>query len=1243
MFRPVTATVSHERVSVSDLEGWSFQNTGAQDIRDSALRLVPLTGSLLPQDLAWPKVTWSQEDALPYFPGSISERWDSDFNNQTVSTPQTFEFEPLSTFLDIDTEAGEKQVMRQWTGAPETTQKFWPLNVSNSRGWTIQTRVQVIEDETGLPANEGHYLHIDDGEYQERIYFHETGMYFQSNPQLNVQADFRSRPRELRIAALQDDIYVLLDDGRGYANFDGYTSNSDGSPYLAFGTTGSAGHYQTLWDYLHVYTDGVVIDESPEIGIVYSTEPVYAYTPTHSPKLPVDRWVSATFETSGDLTGGTTNITIEYKSSVTGDWIEFDTVTVSVIGWMILELDDVPTAEDGTDEIRFKITQFSATGLSEPARIETVTVLADFSTGALKAIPHWGHRSGGNTILLQMTEAADTVNEGFVLETGVDASYESLEAGVVTLGADLDIATSFTDYDPYGQIGNDLLPIYTSGVLNIAAGVMGQQTGASVVAVTGQRVFSTIAGNGVEVQGHTGDGLQFLLEVSHGSMTVRHGSVEHTFYEGDYWTPHLVDLHFGGVADLEFVCGANSMFTVGQFKLYTSTTDSDTITGGHGGAGFAASCNVTMHELGTTGRVLSQLSGNSGWELGVAPGGLPYVVVGDGAGTDRLTGQWPVRVGERNNLALNHRIFGDHTGLQVFVNGEVCGDKVTTIATVDPGSSDVTIAGDLACTIEDVAIYEESLDARDYSLDLGFSPPVFQVETSPPPGSDNTVLLRFYEDAGAVADDSGKDHHAYFPTANRRGIFRDRKLNLTRSTALWGPGEIQVLHTDDFTQALPQGLYVEGQFFPGTATGTLYRKWNAAETVGWKVEILTNGTIMVTVKDGVTTHTQTSTYAFADGYRRSLYVEVTSAGTLIRIDAIEETSAVVLTTLAAATEPAKFGPGVYGYLRTVILRRATLSQDEYDRWRDWNLSKWTPSDTVEVDGVPIATAQVYHFGPDRKYVVMPSGEPGYSTITSESNGVTLVIDRPYKYTYGYDREIPLERIENQVCSTKSPFRVLNQVPDGSVNLAYVQGIDITVQRNVSLIDLSHRELENLSIYHGGEFMITGAETGEGYIYTGQIDTEDILISNRSAMYRHKTNPTPLFHRYLVGRGRFYVYQQNALSVADIQVIRSGLNLVDGRGRPLSYDDFPWDIEVSATDVYGNALPDNVFAVSIYTNRAFLPGLSVQVQYVAADSLHDWRKIPSYLEIVNTTPYFTESETTGSLEADEYALTTFEGE
>jgi hypothetical protein len=209
-----------------------------------------------------------------------------------------------------------------------------------------------------------------------------------------------------------------------------------------------------------------------------------------------------------------------------------------------------------------------------------------------------------------------------------------------------------------------------------------------------------------------------------------------------------------------------------------------------------------------------------------------------------------------------------------------------------------------------------------------------------------------------------------------------------------------------------------------------------------------------------------------------------------------------------------------------------------------------------------------------------------------------------------------------VCETKSPFRIAPTVPDGSVNLAKINTPDLDAGNNISVIDLSDMESANISNHLRGKFSLQNQEVeyiaGTQLYYGGQIDTTDIVISNRSAVGRDLEAPYPLFYKYLVGRGRYYLNKSGIL-VSDLDVLKPEIRIVSENGTELDIAQYPYDIEVSSKDFYNNDLPAGNFAVVIYSHFLSLSGKSIFVEYNASDSANSYKLIPGKREVINPEP------------------------
>jgi len=1265
MFRPRTSQVSHEEFLDAD-QDVSIGDPEVQAVRAGLIRLVPLTGAPEAKDFGWTRLEWGQEDELPSFPGDISDRWDAYFNNVPISTPQILEFDAHENFLNIDTELGEYQLLSQ-KGANPAGQRYWVDTVDNAAGWVLQLRVQSIVDQTGYGPTEGHYIDFDDGVHHERVYIHQTGLRFFVNPALSIRCDL-TRPREIRIGAKQDDIFVLMDDGQGVAGVDAFTGLSS-APELSFGTTGVPARFQTLWDYVNQYHGGAWMDDRDSVSATYSTIGSTATSKPYAPRRRVRRFDAIYVRTTGDLLSGTTTVVVQRKSSAV-DWTTFVSEPITVIGVQRINLETMPVAGDGTDEVRVQVVQVSTDGSGEPPRVDQISVFTTFVLPGVRVTPPFGTRMGGTNHILDILTGVEQAFQNPCLTTGLsflarfDDTYDdevglgtgtptnvafvdgpfgkaAKMGGLVTAGSTwTTIPDSFTERVPFGYLSAIADPVYAGvGTLILGTRSLPFLVGGAPIYYTGQACVASDAGDGWQVPALTCPGaFGFYLKVDKGSVRVKHGSKEHVFTAWDYWTPGTVVFLASGSGDLQFIAEeAGSEWTVAEPTAWSSTIGNVSFSAvtHQSGEGFAADIFAKVDAF-DDGPLFSRLDTLDGWEIGLAPGGYPYVKAGDGAALDALTGNFPIRLGQRYNIALNYRRFQDHTGLQVLVDGNVCAEKITTLNDVTQGLSAVTIGNAHPATLEQARVHADQIDAHGFSVENGLSNPTFQSVFTVPRAANNLFILRFGNRSGTHTDDSGRAHHAYGKLTGRYNLNRAGRSKGMDGYLLYNDVELGILHSPDFLQDVPQALFARGIFFLSPRVQEVYSKWNVGETRGWKVEILTDGTVKVTVKDG-STHELTSDVSIADQEYRSLYVSVESTGITIRIDQEEKTLVEAIGSMVTATQDARIGHYLIAYLFEFVLRNATLDSETCASWKDTSESKWTPTDdTIYIDGVAVPNAQVLHYSATRKFFTTSPGTAGYVPCDVSADGALISAERPFRYVHGYLREIPADRIDSKVQRTKSVFRILNRVPEGSIAISHIQGPDISARENVSLVDLSYSRSENLSTYFGGEFAAKQPAVGGGVaLYTGQIDTDDIRVSNRSVMRRDIKQPTPLFYRYLIGRGRRYVYQPNALTAADVGVIRSGLQLLDAYGQAISFERYPWEIEVSTKDINGEDLPTNIFAVTLFTNVAFLDDVSVQVRYGAADALNGFQIQPTFLEIVN--PEAAMARVAGDPGYDEYVV------
>lgn len=1278
MFKPSSGPLVRDDVLESDGD-WSFSTPSAQGMIDSAIRLLPQDGILRTNERGWPNVPWDERDELEEFPGAIDSGWTGDFDNLTVSNPQIYETE--LGFLKIATAAGERQALssREWAG-------------DNAEGWTVQVRLTVAEaPTTDFGELAGHSIVVDDGVHREEIFLHQDHIYLE-NADRSYDIDLSSM-RQIRIAGRGEDITVLFDDGR-VAEMTGEFTGASVQPELTIGSSEAAtGDYETHWDYVFQHWLGDWADTRPLVTQRFVTTPAVATSSVLEPAGLVSSWTRLTVEATGS-SGGTTTVGVQWRDG-NGDWTTLSTTEIAV-GINHISLGSIPVRGDGTDALRFVVTQVSDTGSEEPPAVDALTVEMVLATGALLVKPNWGPASGGQTVMVEIgqdallvgrqplstntadAEPGETFEDRIALipadgsldetvgpATAVESGAVSYRAGLygqaavlgelAALSGDFSSALNTFGDSAYGRVGVGVTPIIASGLelTEDQISLKGLLSDPFQSSEPAQGATAPVGGGfsvtGVGSVAVDGNCFGFALQILYGSVSVEHGSYVHHFYAHDYKSPRWVTLKADTVdEDLVFTALEDSQWRIGRPRLYDIVPGSATVAVDHqvGSTGFGVEARVTPYVFSDEDLViLSTLTGNNGWEIGIRDGGLLYVVIGDGSSQDQLEAKWPIVAGERKHVALNFRIFSDHQRLQLLVNGEICAEKVTTLTTVSAGT-DLTIGTEALLQVEEIAIQSEAFDARALSVRRGIASPLFEVDTDVPVEDENVLILNFDEETGPIRDSSTYKNHCYLPVTGRPGFYRSVAIESRSKASLWNTGLIKCLHNPSLSLTLPLTIYAKGRFWAWSGiTQTLFKKANAGGTQYVVVEILENGLVRVRANSGGSEQSLTSDVSIADQKVRALAAVVDSASITIMIDSVVKTGAITLGALSALDQDIEIGSLCTCHISALVLRLGTLDQDTFDSWRDRNDIKRTiTSDKIYLGGVQVDPTAIRHTHPRRKYFVAPARDAGeasvYAIAEAASPGVALASELPYTYLLSYLREIgpltfgqaeiedsdghtvPVDTEESAATATKSPFRILHRVPGDAVGLAYVQAPQISTERLVGVVPLEHETAENLSTYFGGEFALTGpAAVQGGLLYSSQLDTRDVQISNRAVVDRGVATPTPLYYKYLVGRGRFYTYNPNATTALDAQVVKESISIIGPDGQSVDPADFPWDIEISTVDKHGVALPSNIFSVVLFTRRLYIPGKTLWVRYPARDSANAWAFALNKTEVLNPVPIF----------------------
>lgn len=188
------------------------------------------------------------------------------------------------------------------------------------------------------------------------------------------------------------------------------------------------------------------------------------------------------------------------------------------------------------------------------------------------------------------------------------------------------------------------------------------------------------------------------------------------------------------------------------------------------------------------------------------------------------------------------------------------------------------------------------------------------------------------------------------------------------------------------------------------------------------------------------------------------------------------------------------------------------------------------------------------------------------------------------------------------------LRFVNQVPQNAVNIAYAEALSATPKESVSMIDMSHKRVENLAVYQGGEF---GIQTD-----TGRVDTQDIVLSPRSVVSQNIKKPAPLFYQYKIGRpgvDDLAIVSDSSESgptwaAAKLAVLKT-LQILDRNNNKIKGP--AWDIQITGGDAYYNHY------ATLYLERLPTEAETFKLKYTAAQA--DGTVLPNHIETINARP------------------------
>lgn len=1334
MFTPPSAHLSTEEFLDTETGGFTLSDSTQISIVGSTLRLLSSASNTGYMGTTWVTPTWTNQNDISPAPGVL----ESQFNVFAGGGHSSSRFAVGGSFLSFETTATSEYF--------HVTETSYFNSVSNTAGYTIETRIQVpIMDTSSTKL--GHSMLVDDGTERIEFYFVDSGIGVRGSTDF-ILVDLQTAPQRLRFGFKQDDYHVLLQDGSAFAGIDKFTGATQ-SKKLQLGafdtgsnTTSPETIGKTLVDYIYQSASGMYLDEDSIASGIYSTGEQTAITPEYAPSLGLTKYNAIYVVSELETGNGLTKIKPQYKSSVTTDWTDYGSYTTitSVPNQEIL-IGGIPTAGDGTDKLRFYISQASTDGTAEPPRVDRITLKASSDKSKILLEPSWGGVDGGNTVAIQLDSTNNLrseripssstiglyhVNSGSDLvdsstnditgqtlgtvQSGVAGVFnEQLQLG--TSAVSTTNATSFLDtfiditgyVDPngdtgvgaaFGFIGSGLEIISNSNetiefsagthYLDVAAdNLTGTPYSAQVV-----KTHSTSLSDGfaiTDITGSNGDKLlKFHLDIPFGAIKVVHETDTpslHTYYftNFDYRGVKEVELlieNFDNSLDNKIswmstqdIAPDKTEFSVSNIQLHDlstgvfkiATTTAHDFVSTDWTIDFYA--NLLAYNLSNSGVIFHAAGSSDQIKLSLDNKGYPILL----ANAISATGNWPMPLNKNSLISISKR----GTYLSASIDGELNAlVRSASIGNMDLDGDAIYIGSDSSTgnpthlKVDELRIETSAASLSNYAQSAGIVDPffrnIYEIPAYTGVGSaidwKTQTLLHFNEAAGPIVDDvefwGGTNNEVIIPHAKRRITIRGEsgvigsathfaRSFLNNGSEIYGgmlvPYDTGMAGGND--QPMSAFFKFGGYRNPVQKSSIVKYISTGASIKGYDIGIDTGGYLYVDVYNGNASprlsYSHTSVYAGTNTYRScgvAIDPTTTSVRTWVAGTYEEFTGALTISNYmntGLATKPGiEIAASSVGSIDELTVIEGLVDSSTFSDWSETDTIKSDPPLDVYVGGSKLHTGRVLATSPRVAYAVMPEGTAGDTHLYVDFGSYKISSDRPYKYTNSFDRTIISSGIAAVVCETKSPFRIAPTVPDGSVNLAKINTPNLDADNNISIIDLSDMELANISNHLRGKFSLQDqTPSGQQLYYANQIDTKDVVISNRSAVGRDLEAPYPLFYKYLVGRGRHYL-SKPGVSIADLDVLKPEIKIVAENGSELSIDQYPYDIEISSKDFHNNDLPTGNFAVVIYSHFLSLSEMSIFVEYNASDSANSYKLVPGKREVINPQPIIQRSTNSG---------------
>jgi hypothetical protein len=307
---------------------------------------------------------------------------------------------------------------------------------------------------------------------------------------------------------------------------------------------------------------------------------------------------------------------------------------------------------------------------------------------------------------------------------------------------------------------------------------------------------------------------------------------------------------------------------------------------------------------------------------------------------------------------------------------------------------------------------------------------------------------------------------------------------------------------------------------------------------------------------------------------------------------------------------------------------------------DYRSNLRRPEEYVYLDGSRLSTGRVGHIGIYEKEIFMPARTDfSYSgaTVNIMVDSDAGRLDIAPAFTYINTRYLvadpvtkqKIEDISEEICKTKSPFRIGSRVPNGAVNLAYMTTTPITPESSMSMMDGADSITQNLvnavRTYELTDCVpsISNGYTNNVLTITGQINTDDFVVSSYAMSRPDSDFPAPLFYYHRLGNESLYPILLGGTNTAsgDFVDMRNSITITDENGIQLSLEDFPWDIRMSKYKEDGTILPDNVYSVDLLTRDKYIYNRTLFANYNAANPHNGYQPIRNHSEVINTVPIY----------------------